>query len=54
MLWKEGAGMVLMTFPDKYIFSGSNGSKYKMLGNAVPPRFSAIIASVIKKIISIR
>ena len=33
---------------------GSNGSKYKMLGNAVPPRFSAIIASVIKKIISIR
>ena len=44
----------LMTFPDKYIFSGSNGSKYKMLGNAVPPRFSAIIASVIKKIISIR
>lgn len=43
----------LMTFPDNYIFSGSNGSKYKMLGNAVPPNFSAIIASVIKKIISI-
>ena len=41
----------LMTFPDNYIFSGSNGSKYKMLGNAVPPDFSAIIASVILKII---
>jgi len=41
----------LMTFPDNYIFSGSNGSKYKMLGNAVPPAFSAIIAKVIKRII---
>ena len=41
----------LMTFPDNYIFSGSNGSKYKMLGNAVPPAFSSIIANVIKKII---
>jgi len=41
----------LMTFPDHYILSGSNGSKYKMLGNAVPPAFSSIIANVIKKII---
>jgi DNA (cytosine-5)-methyltransferase 1 len=41
----------LMTFPDNYIFFGSNGSKYKMLGNAVPPSFSKIIASVVKKII---
>ncbi len=41
----------IMTFPDKYTLSGSNGSKYKMLGNAVPPKFSKIIASVIRKII---
>ncbi len=43
----------LMTFPDNYIFSGSNGSKYKMLGNAVPPNFSEIIAKAIKKIIPV-
>ena len=43
----------LQTFPDNYIFSGSNGSKYKMLGNAVPPNFSEIIAKVIKKIIPV-
>lgn len=41
----------LMTFPDNYIFSGSSGAKYKMLGNAVPPKFSEIIAKVIKRII---
>ena len=41
----------LMTFPDNYKFSGSNGSKYKMLGNAVPPAFSKIIANTVKGII---
>ena len=41
----------LMTFPDNYVLSGSMGSKYKMLGNAVPPKFSEIIAKVIKKVI---
>ena len=41
----------LMTFPDNYILCGSNGSKYKMLGNAVPPEFSKIIAKVIRRII---
>ena len=41
----------LMTFPDSYKLKGSRGDKYKMLGNAVPPNFSKIIASVIKKII---
>ena len=41
----------LMTFPDSYKLEGSRGDKYKMLGNAVPPEFSKIIANVIKKII---
>lgn len=41
----------LMTFPDDYKLIGSRGDKYKMLGNAVPPDFSKIIAKTIKQII---
>jgi len=41
----------LMTFPDSYKLKGSRGDKYKMLGNAVPPDFSKIIAKVIKKVL---
>ena len=41
----------LMTFPDSYKLQGSRGDKYKMLGNAVPPAFSKIIANTIKTII---
>ena len=41
----------LMTFPDNYKLIGSRGDKYKMLGNAVPPDFSKIIAKTIKQII---
>ena len=43
----------LMTFPDSYKLQGSRGDKYKMLGNAVPPEFSKIIAKVIKKVLDI-
>ena len=41
----------LMTFPDNYKLVGSRGDKYKMLGNAVPPEFSKIIAKVIKRVL---
>jgi DNA (cytosine-5)-methyltransferase 1 len=34
----------LQTFPDSYSFLGPNGSKYKMIGNAVPPMFAEKIA----------
>jgi len=43
----------LMTFPDSYKLCGSRGDKYKMLGNAVPPEFSKIIAKVIGKVLDI-
>lgn len=34
----------LQTFPDDYIFYGSNCDTYKMIGNAVPPRFAKCCA----------
>ena len=37
----------LQTFPDDYIFEGSNVELYKMIGNAVPPLFSKLLANAI-------
>ena len=34
----------LQTFPDNYKFEGSRSSRFKQIGNAVPPMFSKIIA----------
>ena len=34
----------LQTFDDDFIFTGSMGAQYKMIGNAVPPRFAALLA----------
>ena len=34
----------LQTFPDEFNFKGSRGDVYKMIGNAVPPRFAEKIA----------
>jgi DNA (cytosine-5)-methyltransferase 1 len=41
----------LQSFDDDFKFFGSMGSKYKMIGNAVPPQFSEIIAKYLKQIL---
>jgi DNA (cytosine-5)-methyltransferase 1 len=41
----------LQDFPDDFIFMGSMGEQYKMIGNAVPPRFSRILASSIVELL---
>lgn len=41
----------LQSFPDDFEFLGSNGSKYKMIGNAVPPLFAKKIAIALAEII---
>jgi DNA (cytosine-5)-methyltransferase 1 len=41
----------LQTFPDDFEFIGSKGDQYKMVGNAVPPNFSKLIANILKEII---
>jgi DNA (cytosine-5)-methyltransferase 1 len=37
----------LQTFPDDYVFVGSQMDQYKMIGNAVPPAMSKIIAEAV-------
>ena len=37
----------LQTFPDDYIFDGSNMELYKMIGNAVPPEFAKCCAKAV-------
>lgn len=37
----------LQTFPDDYIFYGSNVDTYKMIGNAVPPKFAECCANAV-------
>ncbi|QDP02767.1 DNA cytosine methyltransferase [Thalassotalea sp. PS06] len=39
----------LQSFPDDFEFLGSNGSKYKMIGNAVPPNFAKKISLALAK-----
>lgn len=41
----------LQGFPDDFEFSGSRGDKYKMIGNAVPPFFSRIVADALKDLL---
>lgn len=41
----------LQTFPDDYIFKGSNADLYKMIGNAVPPLFAKHLASALYKLL---
>lgn len=40
----------IQTFDDDFEFLGSRGDQYKMIGNAVPPQFSKIIAETILNI----
>lgn len=44
----------VQTFPDDFKFIGSKTSKYKMIGNAVPPEMSRILARAIKEDYEIR
>ncbi len=37
----------LQTFDDDYVFLGSMGEQYKMIGNAVPPAFAEILANAL-------
>ena len=37
----------IQTFPDDFIFKGSISSKYRQIGNAVPPKFSHILSNII-------
>lgn len=41
----------LQTFPDNYRFISSAGDNYKMIGNAVPPKFAEKLAKAITNII---
>lgn len=38
----------LQTFPDNYKFISSQGDNYKMIGNAVPPKFSSKLGNAIQ------
>lgn len=40
----------LQTFDDDYVFLGSMGEQYKMIGNAVPPAFAEILAHALIRI----
>jgi len=38
----------IQTFADDFEFVGGNGASYKMIGNAVPPKFAKLIAKALK------
>ena len=40
----------IQTFDDDFEFLGSRGDQYKMIGNAVPPQFSRVIAETVFEI----
>ena len=40
----------IQTFPDNFLFSGCISSMYRQIGNAVPPKFSFILADIILNI----
>ena len=44
----------LQSFPDDFVFCGSQSDAYKMIGNAVPPLFARIVAECVYTIIKER
>lgn len=40
----------IQTFPDDFMFCGSVSSMYRQIGNAVPPKFSYVLADLIYKL----
>jgi DNA (cytosine-5)-methyltransferase 1 len=40
----------IQTFPDNFMFAGSVSSMYRQIGNAVPPKFSYVLAKLILKL----
>lgn len=36
---------LIQGFPDNYVFTGTNGSRYQQVGNAVPARFAVVLAA---------
>ena len=42
----------LQGFPDSFSFAGSISQKFKMIGNAVPPLFSKILANSLLDLVS--
>ena len=41
----------LQGFPDDYVFLGTQADQYKMIGNAVPPIFSKVLAKALYKLL---
>lgn len=41
----------LQTFDDDYVFDGSNAENYKMIGNAVPPKFAKKLAEAVANLL---
>jgi DNA (cytosine-5)-methyltransferase 1 len=42
----------IQTFDDDFEFLGSRGDQYKMIGNAVPPQFSKVIAETVSDVLN--
>lgn len=42
----------IQTFDDDFEFLGSRGDQYKMIGNAVPPKFSKVIAETVFEVLN--